>query len=173
MRSFFVLLLLGVTLLTIAIVVRSGILARKNPGQPINAAMRIAMQGSQLSGEDEAFVEQNYPNARRYPSGLMYILRLPGKGPSPQKGARLTVNYEGRLLNGTKFDSSYDRGHPFTFTLGVGEVIKGWDEGFAEMHKGEKRTFIVPYWLAYGDTQQGKIPPRSTLVFDVQLIDFD
>ena len=173
MRSFFVLCLLGIALLTIALVVRSGILARKNPGRPINAAMRIAMEGTQLSGEDEAIIEQRYPNVRRYPSGLMYILRLPGKGPSPQKGARLTVNYEGHLLNGTKFDSSYDRGHPFRFTLGVGEVIKGWDEGFLEMHKGEKRTLIVPYWLAYGDAQQGQIPPKSTLVFEVELVDFD
>jgi FKBP-type peptidyl-prolyl cis-trans isomerase len=173
MRSFFVLLFLGICLLTIALVVRSGILARKHPGQPINAAMRIAMEGSAISGDDEAIIEQRYPNFRRYPSGLMYILRLPGKGPTPQKGSRLTVNYEGHLLNGTKFDSSYDRGHPFRFTLGVGEVIKGWDEGFAEMHKGEKRTLIVPYWLGYGDSQQGKIPPRSTLVFDVELVDFD
>ena len=173
MRSFFVLLLLGVILLTIAIVVRSGILARKHPGEPINAAMRLAMDGPQLTGEDEALIEQRFPNVRRYPSGLMYILRLPGKGPSPRKGARVTVNYEGHLLNGTKFDSSYDHGHPFQFTLGVGEVIKGWDEGIAEMHKGEKRTLIVPYWLGYGEAQQGKIPPRSTLVFEVELVDFD
>lgn len=173
MRSFFVLCLLGVTLLTIALVVRSGILARKNPGQPINAAMRIAMDGPQLSGEDEATIEQRYPTVRRYPSGLMYILRLPGKGPTPQKGARLTVNYEGHLLDGTKFDSSFDHGHPLKFTLGVGEVIKGWDEAFLVMRKGEKRTLIVPYWLGYGESERGKIPARATLVFEVELVDFD
>ncbi len=159
--------------MTIALVVRSGILARKNPGRPINAAMRIAMEGSQLSGDDEAIVEQRYPNVRRYPSGLMYILRLPGKGTTPTKGSRLTVNYEGRLLSGAKFDSSYDRGHPLKFTLGVGEVIKGWDEAFLQMHKGEKRTLIVPYWLGYGEAPRGQIPARATLVFDVELVDFD
>ncbi len=172
MRSFFVLGLLGVILITIALVVRSGILARKNPGRPINAAMRVAMDGPQLSGEDNAIVEERYPNARHYPSGLMYVLRAPGQGTMPMKGASVTVQYEGRLLNGTKFDSSYERGRPLVFTLGVGEVIKGWDEAFLEMRKGEKRTLIVPYWLAYGEAERGKIPAKATLIFEVELVDF-
>ena len=175
MRSFFVLLLLGAVLGTLALVVRAGLLARDNPGQPINSAMRDAMSKSapQWTAEDEAIIAEKYPNAHKTPSGLLYIVRAPGEeGPTPSFGARVIVNYEGRFLDGMKFDSSYDRKEPFTFTVGVGKVIKGWDEAFQSMKKGEKRTLIVPYWLAYGDKSRPPIPPRATLVFDVELVSF-
>ena len=176
MRNFFYLLLLGVVLATIAVVVRSGMLARKNPGRPINSAMReaLAAENPQYSTEDEALINQTYPNARKLPSGLRIAVRTPGTGDAtPTAGSTIICNYAGRLLDGSEFDSSYRRGAPFTFRLGTGAVIKGWDEAFAQMRKGERATLIVPYWLAYGvKGQPPKIPARATLIFEVELIDW-
>ncbi|HWA86649.1 MAG TPA: FKBP-type peptidyl-prolyl cis-trans isomerase [Opitutus sp.] len=177
MRSFFYLLLLGVILATIALVVRSGIFARKHPGQPINSAMRAALESEgtpELPAADADFIRQHYATAHLEPSGLRYIVRDHGTGKAtPHFGQEVIVNYDGRLLDGTRFDSSFQRGVPFTFKVGTGAVIKGWDEAFLTMHKGEKRTLIIPYWLAYGTAGHGRtIPPRATLVFDVELIDF-
>lgn len=175
MRSAFYLLLLGSALLTLAIVVRSGMFARKNPGEPINAAMRAALAETapQLTTEDAMQIAQKYPTAYTTSSGLKFVERDPGAGSHhPVVGDLVEVNYEGRFLDGSRFDSSYQRGRPFTFRVGTGAVIKGWDEAFLTMKKGAKRTLIIPYWLAYG--VQGKppvIPPRATLVFDVELLD--
>lgn len=172
MRSVFVLLLLGVTLATIAIVVRSGMLARRNPGRPINSAMRLAMETPQVSHEDAAIIAEQFGNARRTPSGLEYVVRAPGTGETPKPGAFVSVKYEGRFLDGTVFDSSAKSGKPFQFSVGRSQVIKGWDEAILSMRKGERRTLIIPYWLAYGEMGNGAIPPRATLVFDVELVDF-
>jgi FKBP-type peptidyl-prolyl cis-trans isomerase len=175
LRSFFVLLLLGAALLTLALVVRSGIAARKNPGRPINKYMREAMDANampQLTTEEEREIERRFPGLRTLPSGLRYVLRRAGDGPRARPGQELVVNYDGRLLTGGKFDSSYDKGVPFTFRVANGEVIKGWDEAFLEMKKGEKRTLIIPYWLAYGENgRMPLIPGRAILVFEVELID--
>ena len=105
-------------------------------------------------------------------SGLRMIIHKAGNGQKPSKGQKITAHYSGMLENGTKFDSSVDRGRPFSFPLGQGRVIKGWDEGFALMSKGEKRTLIIPPALGYGERAQGPIPPNSTLIFEVELIDF-
>jgi FKBP-type peptidyl-prolyl cis-trans isomerase len=176
MRSIFVLLLLGVVLLTIALVVRSGMYARKNPGEPINAAMRAALAeyAPQLTTADADFIRRTYPTAYDTPSGLRYIVRDPGTGQArPKAGDEVVATYEGRLLDGTPFDSSAKNGGPLTFHVGVGQVIKGWDEALLTMRKGEKRTLIIPYWLAYGEAgRPPTIPARATLVFDVQLVDF-
>ena len=176
MRSFFILLLLGVLLATAALVTRSGILARKNPGRPINSAMREALnaESPQLSTDDETLIRQIYATAHRLPSGLRYVVRNPGTGSAtPGVGDEVICHYAGRLLDGTEFDSSYRRGAPFTFRLGTGAVIRGWDEGFASMHKGEKRTLVIPHWLAYGEKgNRGTIGPKATLIFEVELIDW-
>lgn len=175
MRNFFYLLLLGVVLGTVAIVVRSGMLARKDPGRPINSTMREAMNANQpqLSGEDAKLIDQTYGNSRKTPSGLRYVVRNPGTGDTtPTIGQEVIAHYAGRLLDGTPFDSSYQRGAPFTFRLGTGSVIRGWDEAFLSMKKGEKRTLIIPYWLAYGEKGKGSIPPKATLIFEVELIDW-
>ncbi len=94
-----------------------------------------------------------------------------GKGAEAVSGKTVTVHYTGTLTNGTKFDSSVDRKSPFSFTLGKGEVIKGWDLGVAGMKVGGKRKLTIPAELAYGANSVGAIPANSTLVFDVELLD--
>jgi len=105
-------------------------------------------------------------------SGLKYEDLIVGTGATAQAGMDVTVHYTGWLENGTKFDSSLDRGDPFTFRLGTGMVIPGWDEGVAGMRVGGKRKLIIPPQLAYGATGAGGvIPPNATLIFEVELLD--
>jgi FKBP-type peptidyl-prolyl cis-trans isomerase len=105
------------------------------------------------------------------PSSLQITDIRVGTGAEAKAGQQVTVNYLGTLTNGTKFDSSYDRGQPFTFQLGVGQVIQGWDQGFQGMKVGGKRKLIIPAELAYGNRAIGSIPANSTLVFEVELLD--
>jgi peptidylprolyl isomerase len=106
------------------------------------------------------------------PSGLQYTVLRAGSGPSPASGQTVDVHYTGWLeADGTKFDSSVDRGRPFSFPVGAGKVIKGWDEGVLAMKVGEKRRLVIPSKLGYGPRGAGgKIPPDATLVFDVELL---
>jgi len=104
-------------------------------------------------------------------SGLKYIMLEDGKGKSPVAGQNVSVHYSGYLLDGTKFDSSYDRGEPITFPLGQGRVIKGWDEGISLLKIGGKAKLIIPPDLAYGDRAIGPIPANSILMFEVELVD--
>ncbi len=105
-------------------------------------------------------------------SGLKYTDEIVGDGISPKTGQKVTVHYTGTLENGKKFDSSKDRDQPFTFTIGVGQVIQGWDEGVASMKVGGKRTLVIPAELGYGRRGAGGvIPPNATLIFDVELLD--
>lgn len=106
------------------------------------------------------------------PSGLQYTDEVVGKGPAPRRGDTVVVHYTGRLYpQGDKFDSSVDRKEPFRFVVGVGQVIKGWDEGVISMREGGKRTLLIPPSLGYGARGAGnKIPPNSTLKFDVELL---
>jgi len=109
------------------------------------------------------------------PSGLNYVEQQVGTGTEATSGKQVTVQYTGWLDNngakGQKFDSSLDHGQPFTFNLGVGQVIKGWDEGVAGMKEGGKRTLMIPSTLGYGANGAGSvIPPNANLIFDVELV---
>ncbi len=132
-----------------------------------------AMGKQKMNARDAALIKEKYPNAVSLPSGLMYVVVAGGAGDkAPSKGTTVSAHYTGRLLNGKKFDSSVDRGKPLQFPVGVGRVIKGWDEAFLSMKKGEKRILIIPPHLGYGEMGIGPVPPNSILVFDVELLDF-
>ena len=110
-------------------------------------------------------------NAISTPSGLKYIEIKEGTGAQPQAGQTVSVHYTGTLEDGTKFDSSRDRNQPFSFKLGAGQVIKGWDEGLSTMKVGGQRQLIIPPGLGYGSRGAGGvIPPNATLIFDVELL---
>jgi len=104
-------------------------------------------------------------------SGLIIVMTQEGTGETPKAGQKVTVHYTGYLLNGAKFDSSVDRGDPFTFTLGQGQVIRGWDEGIAALKVGSKARLIIPSSIGYGERGAGpNIPPFSSLIFEVELL---
>ena len=115
---------------------------------------------------------ENSENTITTESGLKYIDLVEGTGASPNRGQRVMVHYTGTLEeDGTKFDSSRDRNQPFTFTIGVGQVIQGWDEGVGTMKVGGRRKLTIPPDLGYGDRGAGGvIPPNATLIFDVELL---
>ncbi len=119
------------------------------------------------------YLAENNMKSQVTESGLHYIIVEEGEGSTPDKGDQVSVHYKGTLLNGEKFDSSYDRGEPFKFPLGVGNVIPGWDEGIGLLQKGGKAKLFVPSTLAYGPEARGDvIKENSILVFEVELIDF-
>ena len=104
-------------------------------------------------------------------SGLQYIDTVEGTGASPQPGQTVRVHYTGTLEDGRKFDSSVDRNEPFEFQIGIGRVIRGWDEGVMTMKIGGKRKLVIPSELGYGARGAGGvIPPNATLIFDVELL---
>lgn len=110
--------------------------------------------------------------AMKTPSGLAYTDLKAGTGPSPISGKMVKVHYTGWLESGKKFDSSVDRGEPFAFQIGTGQVIPGWDEGVMSMKVGGKRKLIIPSNLGYGSAGAGgAIPPNATLIFEVELLD--
>ena len=120
-----------------------------------------------------AYLTDNYPNAQPVASGLYYIETKKGTGSSPEIGQNVKVHYKGMFMDGKVFDSSFDRGDPIEFPLGQGRVIKGWDEGIAMMKKGSKAVLVIPSNIAYGPNGSGSIPPFSTLVFEVELVDIN
>ena len=106
------------------------------------------------------------------PSGLTYLITKKGTGPQPKAGETVVLHYTGTLTNGVKFDSSRDGSQPFEFKLGVGQVIKGWDEGVAKLRVGDHAILVIPSKLAYGAKGAGGvIPPDSTLIFMVEILD--
>jgi FKBP-type peptidyl-prolyl cis-trans isomerase len=118
----------------------------------------------------DEYLKANNISQAANPSGLIAIVSQEGAGAKPSIGQKVTVHYTGYLLDGTKFDSSVDRGQPFTFTIGKGQVIQGWDEGIALLSPGAKAKLIIPSSIGYGGRNMGSIPPYSTLIFDVELL---
>lgn len=126
------------------------------------------------SGRKEENMSQTQnPNTQASPSAELKIEDLKeGTGSAVQAGDNITINYKGTLLDGTKFDSSYDRNEPFQTQIGVGQVIKGWDEGIIGMKVGGKRKLTIPSDLGYGERGAGGvIPPNATLIFDLELLE--
>jgi FKBP-type peptidyl-prolyl cis-trans isomerase len=120
----------------------------------------------------EAEMEELAAGFDKTDSGLRYKIIQKGSGAKPQKGSTVSVHYEGCLSNGQVFDSSYKRNQPIDFSLGVGQVIPGWDEGIGLLQVGDKARFVIPSHLAYGSAGAGGvIPPDATLIFDVELMD--
>ncbi len=136
-------------------------------------------QGKDKAARDEEKkiikkIKQRWPEVHHSKTGLYWVVNKEGEGDKPKPGTTIKAHYTGKLLeNGRKFDSSYDRGEPIEFKVGVGQVIKGWDQALLGMRRGEKRTLIIPPRLGYGDRGAGGvIPPNAWLVFDVELVDF-
>ena len=119
-------------------------------------------------------IVQNSPSTKKMQEDVTELKiedLVVGTGAEAVTGKVISVHYTGTLTNGTKFDSSKDRGEPFEFTLGAGLVIQGWDKGFAGMKVGGKRKLTIPSEMGYGDMGSGPIPPNATLIFEVELLD--
>lgn len=131
-------------------------------------------QAEAAKSEIEAFekwVKATYPTAQKTASGLYYVVDAKGNGPKAENGKTVKVHYAGKLQDGTEFDNSFKRGEPIEFQLGVGRVIKGWDEGIGMMSVGDKYKLIIPYQLGYGEAgYPGAIPPKAALIFDTELV---
>jgi FKBP-type peptidyl-prolyl cis-trans isomerase len=129
-------------------------------------------EGEQKAGAATAGIEIDSAALTKTATGLRYQDVVTGTGPVAEPGQTAVVHYTGWLTDGTKFDSSRDRGQPFSFPLGGGQVIAGWDEGVAGMKVGGRRKLVIPAELGYGPMGSPPvIPPSATLVFDVELLD--
>jgi peptidylprolyl isomerase len=144
---------------------REGSSENGDPGEGNTSANDLAERRMLAEKFPETVVEMN---------GIRYRVLREGEGAKPIAGSRVKAHYEGRLLDGTVFDSSYKRDKPFEFRLLAGDVIRGWDDSIIEMRKGEKRLIVVPSDLAYGERGRPPIiPPRAPLVFEIELVDFE
>lgn len=158
-----------------ALVVIAGLLAGCGKSEPEVLGAAKNTQAHPWAPEDTARIDALFGRTIETASGLRYQPMERGRGDEhPRAGDTVTTHYRGTLLDGTVFDESYKRGQPIRFQVGVGRVIKGWDEALVDMRRGEKRRLIIPYWLAYGDAgRPGVIPRKATLVFEVELLDWE
>jgi FKBP-type peptidyl-prolyl cis-trans isomerase len=132
--------------------------------QQDSSSLTMGQEQGQAQGQEQS--AQQIPN-----DGKLHAQTIQeGTGEGAKAGDKVEVNYVGMLTDGTKFDSSYDRGTPFSFNLGAGQVIQGWDQGVEGMKVGEKRELVIPPDLGYGAQGTGSIPPNATLVFQVEMM---
>lgn len=158
------------TLIIVALVIVGVgiVLWTQTPRESVTQESQIPESNQQIQ---TSMPEQTNITMQTLPSGLQIGDEVVGTGVEAVVGKKVSVHYTGTLLNGTKFDSSLDRGEPFEFPLGAGYVIKGWDEGVQGMKVGGKRKLIIPSDLGYGSRGAGSaIPPNATLVFEVELL---
>jgi FKBP-type peptidyl-prolyl cis-trans isomerase len=126
----------------------------------------------------QEYFAKNHIKATKTPSGLYYTINKKGSGENAKRKQTVSMNYLGKLLNGTRFDGNIDENFkptpgrtPFNFTLGIGQVIQGWDEGVQLLNKGSRATLYLPSHLGYGPSGTGPIPPNAILIFDVEMLD--
>ena len=146
---------------------------RKTGKIPSNSTLIFEVELFSIEKAPPVFVDTDFNLPGREDltdSGLRMIIHKEGSGDVAKVGQTVYVHYTGLLETGKKFDSSHDRGQPFSFKLGQGRVIKGWEEALALMRPGEKRTLIIPPELGYGERAAGPIPPNSILIFEIELI---
>jgi FKBP-type peptidyl-prolyl cis-trans isomerase len=117
------------------------------------------------------YIDENAIVEKNFESGLYFLVINDGTGNTPVPGKKVKVHYKGYFIDGIEFDSSYERNEPFEFNYGIGQVIQGWDEAVSKMKVGGKYKLIIPSYLAYGETQHGPIPPYSTLIFEIELLE--
>lgn len=168
---------LYVTMFLVALIAVGGYFVFKIPSPDTNQPLQEASLSDNIEnvdtstlGVDTSVASEAGSTTTNMNDKLEIVDEIIGTGAEAVAGKTITVNYSGTLTNGTKFDSSYDRNEPFTFSLGAGEVIAGWDQGFNGMKVGGKRKLTIPPSLGYGANDMGTIPPNSTLVFEVELL---
>ena len=155
-------------------IIRKGEKAKKFDSKAIfdKELEKLEKQAAEKAKKAKEAIDALKKGAKVTSSGLAYKIIKKGTGVKAEAGKTVSVHYIGKLSNGTKFDSSYDRNQPIEFELGRGRVIKGWDEGISLLNVGSKATFIIPPDLAYGARGAGGvIPPNATLIFDVELVE--
>ena len=155
-------------------IIRKGVNAKKFDSKAIfdKELEKLEKQAEETAKKAKEAIDALKKGAKVTSSGLAYKIIKKGTGAKAEAGKTVSVHYTGKLSNGTKFDSSYDRNQPIEFELGRGRVIKGWDEGISLLNVGSKATFIIPPDLAYGARGAGGvIPPNATLIFDVELVE--
>ena len=155
-------------------IIRKGENAKKFESKAIfdKELEKLEKQAAEKAKKAKEAIDALKKGAKVTSSGLAYKIIKKGTGAKAEAGKTVSVHYTGKLSNGTKFDSSYDRNQPIEFELGRGRVIKGWDEGISLLNVGSKATFIIPPDLAYGARGAGGvIPPNATLIFDVELVE--
>ena len=155
-------------------IIRKGEKAKRFDSKAIfdNELEKLEKQAAEKAIKAKETIDALKKGAKVTSSGLAYKIIKKGTGAKAEAGKTVSVHYTGKLSNGTKFDSSYDRNQPIEFELGKGRVIKGWDEGISLLNVGSKATFIIPPDLAYGARGAGGvIPPNATLIFDVELVE--
>ena len=135
-------------------------------------AMRAESDQKRKAGEEFLAANAKKPGVKTMPDGLQYKVLFAGKGPQPKAGDRVSAHYRGTLIDGTQFDSSYERGQPLV-TSTSGGVIPGWQEVLTNMHVGDKWEVYIPNQLAYGDQPRGKIPAGAALIFEMELLSIE
>lgn len=158
--------------LPVLLLIAAALCAAPSSAAPATRAPAAAALPSIDDGYPAPTLQELEPRVRYTFSGLRFVPLKPGKGELPKPGQEVAVKYIGWTADGSEFDGSYKRGEPFRFKLGEGNVIKGWEQGLADMRPGERRYLIIPPELGYGAQGVGPIPPNATLIFDVERVDF-